>query len=170
MFNATFSNISAISWRSVLLSGGGSRSTQREPPPLGKQLANFITCGCCEPSAPFLLFTKLGVNPRCIGDRLVWAVRSNDPTYWATRSPSLLVSWGTHKPNSTVFRVVEDDVLAGIMYYHQLIFNIMLNKYNVVHKQIMESVMSTNVDIYVFIAIFVFLRPFNIFITLVFDF
>ena len=36
-FNATFSNISAISWRS----GGGSRSTQREPPTMGKQLVNY---------------------------------------------------------------------------------------------------------------------------------
>jgi len=34
-------------------SGGGSRSTRREPPTLGKQLVNFITCGC-ESSAPFL--------------------------------------------------------------------------------------------------------------------
>ena len=34
-------------------SGGGSRSTRREPPTLGKQLVNFITC-LCEPSAPFL--------------------------------------------------------------------------------------------------------------------
>jgi hypothetical protein len=41
-FNATFNNISAISW-----------STRREPPTMGKQLVNFITC-CCESSAPFL--------------------------------------------------------------------------------------------------------------------
>jgi hypothetical protein len=34
-------------------SGGGSRSTRREPPTMGKQLVNFITCGC-ESSAPFL--------------------------------------------------------------------------------------------------------------------
>jgi hypothetical protein len=27
-------------------SGGGSRSTRRKPPTLGKQLVNFITCGC----------------------------------------------------------------------------------------------------------------------------
>ena len=27
-------------------SGGGSRSTRREPPTLGKQLVNFINCGC----------------------------------------------------------------------------------------------------------------------------
>ena len=34
-------------------SGGGSRSTRREPPTLCKQLVNFITCGC-ESNAPFL--------------------------------------------------------------------------------------------------------------------
>ena len=34
-------------------SGGGSRSTRREPSTMGKQLVNFITCGC-ESSAPFL--------------------------------------------------------------------------------------------------------------------
>ena len=33
-------------------SGGGSQGTRREPPSLGKQLVNFITCGC-EWSAPF---------------------------------------------------------------------------------------------------------------------
>ena len=53
---------------------------------MGKQLVNFITCGC-GPSAPFLQFTKLGANPRRIGDRLVWAVRSSDLTHWATRAP-----------------------------------------------------------------------------------
>ena len=69
-------------------SGGGSRSTRREPPTLGKQLVNFITFGC-ESSAPFLLFTKLGSNPRRIGDKLVWVVRSNDLTHWATWAPIL---------------------------------------------------------------------------------
>ena len=33
-------------------SGGRSRSTRKEPPTMGKQLVNFITCGC-ESSAPF---------------------------------------------------------------------------------------------------------------------
>ena len=33
-------------------SGGRRRSTRREPPTLGKQLVNIITCGC-ESSAPF---------------------------------------------------------------------------------------------------------------------
>ena len=37
-------------------SGGRSRSTRWEPPTMGKQLVNFITCGC-ESSAPFLAFT-----------------------------------------------------------------------------------------------------------------
>jgi len=49
VFNATFSNILAISWRPVI-SGGRSR---REPSIMGKQLVNFITCGC-ESRAPFL--------------------------------------------------------------------------------------------------------------------
>jgi hypothetical protein len=38
-------------------SGGRSRSTQRESPPMGKQLVNFITCGC-ESSAPFFVIYK----------------------------------------------------------------------------------------------------------------
>jgi hypothetical protein len=42
-----FSYIMATSF-----SGRGSRSTRREPQTLGKQLVNFITCGC-ESSAPF---------------------------------------------------------------------------------------------------------------------
>jgi len=48
VINATFSYIMATSF-----SGGGSRSTRREPPTMDKQLVNFITCGC-ESSAPFL--------------------------------------------------------------------------------------------------------------------
>jgi hypothetical protein len=34
-------------------SGGGSLYTRREPPIMGKQLVNFITCGC-RSNAPFL--------------------------------------------------------------------------------------------------------------------
>jgi hypothetical protein len=45
MFNATFSYIMATSF-----SGGGRR---REPPTLGKQLVNFITCGCESSADPF---------------------------------------------------------------------------------------------------------------------
>jgi hypothetical protein len=33
-------------------SGGRSRSTRKEPPTMGKQLVNIITCGC-ESIAPF---------------------------------------------------------------------------------------------------------------------
>ena len=50
-------------------SDGGNRSTWREPPTLGMQLVNFNTCDC-ESSAPFLLLTKPGANPRRIGDML----------------------------------------------------------------------------------------------------
>jgi hypothetical protein len=42
-------------------SGGGSRSTWREPPTLDKQLVNFITCGC-ESSAPFFVTYDYGVQ------------------------------------------------------------------------------------------------------------
>jgi hypothetical protein len=38
-------------------SGGGSRSTRREPPTLGRQLVNFIMCDC-ESSTPFFVIYK----------------------------------------------------------------------------------------------------------------
>jgi hypothetical protein len=38
-------------------SGGRSQSTRREPPTMGKQLVNFIICGC-ESSAPFFVIYK----------------------------------------------------------------------------------------------------------------
>ena len=47
VLNATFSIISAISWRPVLVVEEAG-----EPPTMSKQLVNFITCGC-ESSAPF---------------------------------------------------------------------------------------------------------------------
>ena len=43
-------------------SGGGRQSTQREPPTMGKQLVNFITCGC-ESRAPFFVIYKAGREP-----------------------------------------------------------------------------------------------------------
>jgi hypothetical protein len=43
-------------------SGGRSRSSRREPPTMGKQLVNFITCGC-ESSAPFFVIYKAGHEP-----------------------------------------------------------------------------------------------------------
>jgi hypothetical protein len=41
---------------------GRSRSTWREPPTMGKQLVNFITCGC-ESSASFFVIYKSGHEP-----------------------------------------------------------------------------------------------------------
>jgi hypothetical protein len=34
-------------------SGGRSRSTRREPPTMGKQLVNFVTCGCDSFVSPY---------------------------------------------------------------------------------------------------------------------
>ena len=60
IFVATFSNISAISWRQVL--AVEKARILREPPTMGKQLINFITCGC-ESSAPFFVIYKAGCDP-----------------------------------------------------------------------------------------------------------
>jgi hypothetical protein len=57
-FQQYFSYIMAISF-----SGGRNRSKWREPPTIGKQLVNFITCGCCESSAPFFVIYKAGREP-----------------------------------------------------------------------------------------------------------
>jgi hypothetical protein len=51
-FNATFSNFLAMSWRPVLVMQEAGLPGEREPPTMGKQLVNCITCGC-ESSAPF---------------------------------------------------------------------------------------------------------------------
>jgi hypothetical protein len=51
-------------------SGGESRSTRREPPNMGKQLVNFITCGCKSSAAFFLIYimcedqTKQTINSK----------------------------------------------------------------------------------------------------------
>jgi len=52
-FQQYFSYIVATSF-----SGGESR---REPPTMGKQLVNFITCGC-ESNAPFFVIYKAGLE------------------------------------------------------------------------------------------------------------
>jgi hypothetical protein len=56
-FQQYFNYIMATSF-----SGGRSRSTRRESPTMGKQLVNFITCGC-ESSAPFFVIYKAGREP-----------------------------------------------------------------------------------------------------------
>jgi hypothetical protein len=43
-------------------SNGGSWSTRRESPTMGKQLVNFVTCGC-ESSAPFFVIYKAEREP-----------------------------------------------------------------------------------------------------------
>jgi hypothetical protein len=51
VLNATFNNISVISWRPILVVEEVAEYPER-PPTMGKQLIYFITCGC-ESSAPF---------------------------------------------------------------------------------------------------------------------
>ena len=62
VFNATFSNISAILWRLVLVVEEAGVLGEN-PPTMGKQQVNIITCGC-ESSAPFLfVIYKAGYEP-----------------------------------------------------------------------------------------------------------
>ena len=64
MFNATFSNISAISWRPVLVVE--EAGVPGEPPTMGKQVVNFISCGW-ESSALFFVIYKAGHAVLVIG-------------------------------------------------------------------------------------------------------
>ena len=67
-------------------SGGGSRSTRREPSTMGKQLVN---CYHLQLRVECTLFCNLQSRAR-IGDRLVRVVIANDLTHWATRTPAVM--------------------------------------------------------------------------------
>jgi len=54
VFHTTFSYVMVTSF-----SGGRSQNTRREPPIMGKQLVNFITCSCGL-SAPLIVIYKAG--------------------------------------------------------------------------------------------------------------
>ena len=66
MFNATFSNISAISWRPVLVVEEAGETTDH-----GQANEKTLSLAAASRVHPFLQFTKPGANPRRIGDRLV---------------------------------------------------------------------------------------------------
>ena len=69
MIDATFSNISAISWRPVLVVEEAGVPGENHRP----WTSNWLTLLLAAASRvhPFLLFTKPGANPRRIGDRIV---------------------------------------------------------------------------------------------------
>jgi len=64
-------------------SGGGSR---REPLTMGKQLVNFITCGC-ESSAPFFVIYKAGREPlhKKNAIKILWLICQ--PVYYSINKP-----------------------------------------------------------------------------------
>jgi len=64
VFDTTFSNISAISWRPGLVVEEAVVHG-KEPPTMGKQLVNFITCGR-ESSAPFFCNLQSRVQTHAI--------------------------------------------------------------------------------------------------------
>ena len=106
-------------------SGGGSRSTRRKPPTLGKQLLNFITCGC---------FTKRARTHAVVVIGFVWAVRSNDVANWATRAPcNCYISIGKH----------------GILQQNSIyIFTHYLYEYNFGHKTLEYELVTSTTQSY----------------------
>jgi hypothetical protein len=64
VFNVTFSNISAISWRTVLV-------VEEERTTYHGHTTGKLFHLRCETSAPFFAIYKAGVNPRRIGDMFV---------------------------------------------------------------------------------------------------
>ena len=56
------SAIFQLSWQSVLVVEEAGVPAEK-PPTMGKQLVNFITCGC-ESSAPFFVIYKAGCKPK----------------------------------------------------------------------------------------------------------
>ena len=88
VFNATFNNISVISWQSVFI-GGGNR---RKPPTCRKSLTNFITQCCIEytsPSVGFELTALVLIGTDCTG-----SCKSNYHTIMTTTAPNELGSLG----------------------------------------------------------------------------
>jgi hypothetical protein len=77
--------LSAISWWPVLVVEE-AKSIRRQPLTMGKQLVNFITCGC-KSSAPFFVIYKAGCEPT-----LYWwyACMSCNLTHWVTQVLHLL--------------------------------------------------------------------------------
>ena len=66
-------------------SGGRCRSTLREPPTIGKQLVNFITCDC-ESSAPFFVIYKVGLVIglyELLGNPTTWLIEPPGPFRWS---------------------------------------------------------------------------------------
>ena len=66
MLNATFNNISAISWRPVLVVEEAGVPGENHGQATGK-----LSLAAASRVHPFLSFTKPSANPHHIGDRLV---------------------------------------------------------------------------------------------------
>jgi hypothetical protein len=73
MFNATFINISAISWPQLLVVEEAGVPGENHRP----WASNWKTLSLAAANRvlPVLKFTKVGANPRRIGDRLVRVIR-----------------------------------------------------------------------------------------------
>ena len=120
-FSATFSDISSISWRLVLVV-----EEAREPPAMGKQLVNFITCGC-ESKAPFFCNLQSRARTHAIlviglyellGNPTTQLIEPTGPLHACNRHPKekSRENWTANypRPNSTLWWPV--DVLLSVVW------------------------------------------------------
>ena len=106
VFNATFNNISAISWQSVILveETGVPGDTWRKPSTCRKSLTNFITYCCIEYTskwAGFKLKTLVVIGTDCTG-----SCKSNYHTITTTTAPKNL-----HNSESKILTTVDSRYL-----------------------------------------------------------
>ena len=109
VFNATFNNISVVSWWSVLLVEE-NRSTRRKPPTCRKSLTSFITqcyIKYTSPWAGFEFSTLVVIGTDCIG-----SCKSNYHTITTTMAPKDLL----HIPN-LILKICFYTILVGLIYF-----------------------------------------------------
>jgi hypothetical protein len=121
-------------------SGGGSRSTRREPSTLGKQLVSFIACGC-ESSAPIINVVSIWINILVMSFILIenWArvaqwVRSLDHTTHTSLSP-LRRGFAPRIPINHHYLVLFDSITANVCWRHYCIWGLIRPRFCVCPNQ-----------------------------------
>jgi hypothetical protein len=128
VFNANYSNISAILWRPVL-SGGRSPSTRRQPPTMGKQLVNCITCGCV--NIPFIIIRNyvfqqqrlMGLTSTLIKGPGLNSFYGSKPPQWCNHvslcdiNPSKTIKWQHFKQSKPYSKLKYCRFIYFILYF-----------------------------------------------------
>ena len=92
-------------------SGGRSRSTQREPPIMAKQLVNFITCGC--ESSAFFCYLQSRTWTHAV--LVIWLYELlGNPTTYLIEPPGLLAEARCTRYISKVYSILWQGVLDTV--------------------------------------------------------